>query len=108
MILTTKEYSQLFKINGRYVHQHTVMNRCKKGLMPGHCEVRKVGRLWMIHVPDTWAVKADQKELLEMFNVPLETERGVIFTNLKEVKEGYHKQVIETELKKRKDELERD
>jgi hypothetical protein len=79
MILNPEEYRKLFKLNGRYVHSNTIKNRCKKGLMPGYCEVRKVGGRWIIWVPDNKLPKNR-------------------FLNLKEAKEKYYNEVILPEL----------
>ena len=54
MIYTTKEYSQRFKLEGRYVSHYTIIRRCRNGLLPSNHIPKKLagGKFgtWIIEV----------------------------------------------------------
>jgi len=55
MIVTVKEYSERFKLGGKYVCPETVKRRCKSNLLPSnHIPYKLGGRngVWVIEVKE--------------------------------------------------------
>lgn len=52
MILTPKEYCQLFRLNNKQVSAKTVQRRCEKEQLPHGHKARRVRGAWVIEVKE--------------------------------------------------------